>query len=119
MTLVLGKRLHVKIYDAAEEVYQVPESVVPRPATGDVDDGDFVFSLMESPFSFAVVRKSNGEVLFNTSGSQLVFESQYLRLRTSLPDSPHLYGLGEHTDPFMLNTTDYTRTYVRFPYLIS
>jgi alpha-glucosidase len=104
------ERLHVKIYDEAEQVYQVPESVLPRPATDDVDDGDLVFTLTESPFSFAITRKEGGEVLFNTSGSALIFESQYLRLRTSLPNNPHLYGLGEHTDPFMLNTTNYTRT---------
>ncbi|KAL1304389.1 hypothetical protein AAFC00_003389 [Neodothiora populina] len=104
------KRLHVKIYDADEQVYQVPEDVVPSPPTGEVDDGDLVFSLIESPFSFAVSRAASGELLFNTSGSSLIFESQYLRLRTSLPEAPHLYGLGEHTDPFMLNTTDYTRT---------
>jgi len=40
----------------------------------------------------------------------MVFEDQYLRLRTSLPENPNLYGLGEHTDPLHLNTTDYTRT---------
>jgi alpha-glucosidase len=39
-----------------------------------------------------------------------VFENQYLRLRTSLPDAPRLYGIGEHTDGFQLNTTNYTRT---------
>lgn len=33
-----------------------------------------------------------------------------MRLRTNLPDDPYLYGLGEHSDPFRLNTTDYTRT---------
>lgn len=31
-------------------------------------------------------------------------------MRTSLPDDPYLYGLGEHTDPFRLNTTNYIRT---------
>lgn len=62
------------------------------------------------PFSFAIVRKTNGMTLFNTSGSAIVFESQYLRLRTQLPQNPSLYGLGEHTDPFMLNTTNYIRT---------
>jgi len=66
--------------------------------------------MIESPFSFAISRASSAEVLFNTSGSPLIFESQYLRLRSALPDSPSLYGLGEHTDPFMLNTTNYTRT---------
>ncbi|TKA31838.1 hypothetical protein B0A54_16578 [Friedmanniomyces endolithicus] len=29
---------------------------------------------------------------------------------TSLPESYSLYGLGEHTDPFMLNTRNYIRT---------
>ena len=105
-------RLHVKIYDAAEQVYQVPESVLPRPPTGSAADHDLTFSMVNEPFSFAITRNSNNDTLFDTAGSPLIFESQYLRLRTSLPDSPHLYGLGEHTDPFMLNTTDYTRTYV-------
>ncbi|KAK4981167.1 hypothetical protein LTR28_003416 [Elasticomyces elasticus] len=57
-----------------------------------------------------MTRRSNGDLLFNTSGSNMILESQYLRLRTQLPQSPHLYGLGEHTDPFMLNSTNYTRT---------
>jgi alpha-glucosidase len=39
-----------------------------------------------------------------------VFESQYLRLRTKLPEDPYVYGLGEHSDSFRLNTTDYIRT---------
>lgn len=55
-------------------------------------------------------RKTSGEVLFDTTGNKLVFESQYVYLKTQLPDKPHLYGLGEHSDPFMLNTTKYTRT---------
>jgi alpha-glucosidase len=66
---------------------------------------------MENPFSFAVQRKDNHETIFNTSGSDLVFESQYVQVRTSLPPNPVLYGLGEHTDSFMLNTVDYTRTF--------
>ena len=69
-----------------------------------------MFKYVANPFSFSVVRRSNGDVLFDTSAASLVFESQYLRLRTSLPANPSLYGLGEHTDPFMLNTTDYVRT---------
>lgn len=69
------------------------------------------FEYEENPFSFSVKRSGgDGEVLFDSSAAGLVFESQYVRLRTSLPDSPSLYGLGESTDPFMLNTTNYTRT---------
>ncbi|KAK5136148.1 hypothetical protein LTR08_003985 [Meristemomyces frigidus] len=105
-------RLHVLIQDAANQVYQVPSEVFTRPSAenGTVSSADLEFKYEENPFSFSVVRCSNLEVLFDTSAASLVFESQYLRLRTSLPQSPSLYGLGEHTDPFMLNTTNYTRT---------
>lgn len=68
------------------------------------------FHHTSAPFAFWVTRKCGGEVLFDTRGSNFVFEDQYVGLKTSLPDSPSLYGLGEHTDPFMLNTTNYTRT---------
>jgi hypothetical protein len=49
--------------------------------------------------------------LFDTTGQQLVFESQYLRLRTSLPESPNLYGLGESADAMRLPTSDYYHTF--------
>ncbi|KAG9246753.1 glycoside hydrolase family 31 protein [Calycina marina] len=104
-------RLHVKIQDAANCVYQVPASVFPRPG-GSVKskDANIHFKYTSSPFSFSVVRKGSGEVLFDTSAANIVFESQYLRLRTNLPSNPNLYGLGEHSDPLRLNTTDYIRT---------
>ncbi|KAK3328533.1 glycoside hydrolase family 31 protein [Cercophora scortea] len=107
-------RLHVKIQDAANDVYQVPESVFPRPGKGaggsSSRNSDLKFSYKTNPFSFTVTRARTGEVLFDTSAAPLVFESQYLRLRTKLPDNPNLYGLGEHSDPFRLNTTNYIRT---------
>ena len=106
-------RLHVKIFDTAEQAYQVPDFVVHRPSSSAGSNGNgaaVIFTYIADPFSFAVTRKGNSDALFNTTGWQLVFESQYLRLRTSLPPGPNLYGLGEHTDPFRLNTTDYTRT---------
>jgi len=89
----------------------VPEFVLPRP-TGSVsaDKSQLEVSIEEEPFSFTVTRKVNSEVIFSTKGSQIVFEDQYVRLRTVLPDNPNLYGLGEHTDPLRLPTTNYTRT---------
>ncbi|KAI0386892.1 glycoside hydrolase family 31 protein [Hypomontagnella monticulosa] len=106
-------RLHVKIQDAANNVYQIPESVFPRPQGQGSEEAKSAlkFDYTESPFSFTVSRSDSGEVLFDTSAASLVFESQYLRLRTKLPENPSLYGLGEHSDPFMLNTTDYIRTF--------
>jgi alpha-glucosidase len=96
-------------------VYQVPESVFPRPVSSAhhrrvSGDHELQFSYVASPFSFAMHRKSNGKVLFNTSGSPLIFQSQYLRLRTYLPPDPNLYSLGERSDSFRLNTSNYTRT---------
>ncbi|RAL61331.1 hypothetical protein DID88_009467 [Monilinia fructigena] len=94
-------------------VYETgPESVLPRPAESNVDskNANIEFHHVSSPFSFSITRANTGEVLFDTSAASLVFESQYLRLRTKLPSNPNLYGLGEHSDTFRLNTTDYIRT---------
>lgn len=99
------------IYDKDEIVYQVPDFVVPRPGGSvNADDSLLDISLEEEPFSFTVTRKSNNEVIFSTKGSSIVFENQYWRLRTSLPDNPSLYGLGEHTDSLRLPTSNYIRT---------
>ena len=92
-------------------MYQVPESVFPRPeSTSSASNSNLVFDIVEEPFSFSISRAGSEEVLFDTSAASLIFESQYLRVRTSLPDDPNLYGLGEHSDPFRLKTTNYIRT---------
>lgn len=98
------------IHDANEQVYQVPESVLPRVDSGDGNQKSSAlkFDYVEEPFSFTVTR--GDEVLFDTSASNLVFQSQYLNLRTWLPNDPYLYGLGEHTDSLRLETNNYTRT---------
>lgn len=96
--------------------------MVNRPASttkSSADTSTLEFVVVNKPFSFAVKRRGTNEVLFDTSSTALIFESQYLRLRTSLPTNPNLYGLGEDTDPFRLNTTDYIRTlWSRDAYLI-
>lgn len=99
------------IYDTDEQVYQVPDFVVPRPG-GSYAGGNsqLEVSIEEEPFSFTVTRKSNDEVIFTTKGSNIIFEDQYVQLRTALPDNPSLYGLGEHTDPLRLPTSNYVRT---------
>ena len=90
----------------------MPVDVVSRPEPSSVSSADskLAFNFTENPFSFSVHRPDTGEVLFDTAETPLVFESQYLRLRTKLPKDPFLYGLGEHSDPLRLNTTNYTRT---------
>jgi alpha-glucosidase len=100
LTSHADQRLHVKIQDPANEVYQVPDSVFERPSGegSSSNASELQFKYQEDPFSFSVVRRSSGEVLFDTSAAPIVFENQYLRLRTSLPANPSLYGLGEHSD---------------------
>lgn len=113
-------RLHVKIKDSNNTVYQVPDEVFPRPGYGQwcsSKDSNLQFDFQADPFSFSVSRSDTGEVLFDTTGEKLVFESQYVYLKTRLADEPHLFGLGEHSDNFQLNTTNYTRTiYTRDSY---
>jgi len=101
----------VKIYDAAEQVFQVQEEVFPRPKNENagIANSALEVGLTQNPFSFAVRRKDNGEVLFDTSATPLVFEKQYVRLRTKLPDNPNIYGLGEHSDSFRFHTDNYER----------
>jgi alpha-glucosidase len=92
-------------------VYQTPKDVVPRPSSDFVVECDLEFDLHENQFSFSVSRKATGEVLFDTAGTALIFESEFLRLRTSLPTDSNLYGLGESADPMRLPTKNYSRTF--------
>lgn len=104
-------RVHVLIQDKGNQVYQVPDSVFPRPGGAIRSQAsNLKFSYTANPFSFKITRAKTGEVIFDTSPASLVFESQYLRLRTSLPANPYLYGLGEHSDSLRLQTTNYIRT---------
>jgi alpha-glucosidase len=49
-------------------------------------------------------------VLFTTEGHPLIFEPQYLRIKTALPRAANVYGLGEHSEPFRLDVVNTTRT---------
>ena len=46
-------------------------------------------------FGFAVIRKSNGDVLYDTRGKKLVFEDQFVEFASELPENYNLQGLGE------------------------
>lgn len=74
-------------------------------------DAALQFSLSEDSFAFSISRSDTGEVLFDTTGSPLVFESQYVYLKTQLPQDPNIYGLGEHSDSLRFPTKDYHRVF--------
>ena len=68
------------------------------------------FNYTTLPFSFSIVRTSTREVLFSTASHPIIFESQYLRVKTNLPDNANIYGLGEHSNPFRFSTDNTTLT---------
>lgn len=105
-------QIHVKILDPKNKRYEVPEDIFPRPASSSTpSSGSHIrFDIKESPFSFQIVRKSNGENLFDTTGHPLIFENQYLRLKTNLPPKANIYGLGEHSETLRLDPVNTTRT---------
>ncbi|KAL7272720.1 hypothetical protein RUND412_004462 [Rhizina undulata] len=107
-------QIHVKISDANNQRYEVPESIFPRrtpaQASSSAHSADIKFVYTASPFSFQIIRSSTGEKLFDTTGNTLIFENQYLRLKTNLPGDANIYGLGEHTERLRLDPTNTTRT---------
>ena len=67
---------------------------------------DFRVELSSRPFNFAIIRKIDGQTIFNTSSGSsdvLVFEEQFLEISTGLPDDANIYGLGESIRPYKLN----------------
>ncbi|VFQ63906.1 unnamed protein product [Cuscuta campestris] len=123
----IGGRLRVKITDADNQRWEIPEEFIPRNSSspsllgGDNandtnSDGasaavisdpnsDLVFNLFNTtPFGFSVRRKSSNDAVFDaspssgTSDSLLVFKDQYLQISSALPSNrSSLYGIGEHT----------------------
>ena len=57
-----------------------------------------------------ISRTGTGEVLFTIADHPLIFEPQYLQLKTTLPPKANIYGLGEHSEPFRLDEMNTTRT---------
>lgn len=80
--------------------YFLNEDVVPRPKVSpnaSAAHSDLALEWSNEPsFNFKVTRKATDDVLFNTQGSVLVYENQFIEFVTSLPEDYNIYGLGEH-----------------------
>lgn len=86
--------------------YHLSEDVVPRAKAdpnASAKDSDFDVTWSNEPtFGFKVARKATGDVLFDTTGSKLVYENQFIEFVSALPEDYNLYGLGEHIQQLRL-----------------
>ncbi|KAK8064553.1 alpha-glucosidase [Apiospora phragmitis] len=105
-------RLHVGIqpkYIGSENCtwFILPEELIPKPEAATEAQGadsDLVFQWANEPtFNFNITRKSIGDVLFTTTGTQLVYADQFIEFVSRLPENYNLYGLGEVIHGFRLN----------------
>ncbi|XAR56139.1 Alpha-glucosidase [Bertholletia excelsa] len=126
-SLETSSRLRVKVTDADQQRWEIPDQILtrhadqPLPAISNLHHSplqthdesfivsdpasDLTFILRDTtPLGFTISRRSSGDILFDASPSPLdpstflVFKDQYLQLSSSLPASrSSLYGLGEHT----------------------
>ncbi|EGG17368.1 hypothetical protein DFA_08363 [Cavenderia fasciculata] len=108
-----------KIYDPKNERWEVPlVNLLPYPQS-QPSTTDYKVSFTSSPFGFAVVRQSTGEILFNSTPSAvdcttngLLYSDYYIELSTTFEElNPNLYGLGERAAPLRLENT---RTYTMY-----
>lgn len=99
-------RLRVHIADSEGKAHVVPDDVTSNgwPKIGDTavssQKSNLEFKYTEDPFTFQVIRKSDKHVIFDTTDSPLIFEEQYLRIRSKLAEGSNLQGLGQHNDNF-------------------
>ena len=73
-----------------------------------LNDLEFTYGNQPS-FWMKVLRKSNSDVLFDTSNTKLVFENQFVEFVTALPEDYNLYGLGESIHALRLGN-NFTKT---------
>lgn len=94
-----------------------PEIVTKPEFEGSVNmgDTDLVFHYQNQPsFQFQVIRRSNGDVIFSTYGTKIVFQDQFLELATSMVPDYNLYGLAEVIHEFRLGN-NLTRVSMSIP----
>ncbi|KAF2839462.1 glycoside hydrolase family 31 protein [Patellaria atrata CBS 101060] len=95
--------------------YITSDKVVDKPLrdsdadTSSAGNDFFVTWTNEPTFSFTVIRRSTGDVVFTTKDSVLVYENQFLEMVVSMPENYNVYGLGEHIHSLRLGN-NYTAT---------
>ncbi|KAJ5745182.1 hypothetical protein N7520_010364 [Penicillium odoratum] len=105
ITYLATDRLNVQITPtyigpSNESWFLLPEDLVPRAkADKSASRAESEIEILwtnEPSFGFKLIRKSNNDVIFDTTGTVLVFENQFIEFVTALPQDYNLYGIGEH-----------------------
>lgn len=113
------ERLAVSVYpkylsSKNESLYLLSPELTPQPISeqGSSRAGsELVFEWSNDPsFQFRVSRSSSGEILFDTYGNKIVFEDQFLELKTSMVPDYNVYGLAESLRAFRL-PNNFTQTF--------
>ncbi|KAJ3444263.1 acid alpha glucosidase relate [Anaeramoeba flamelloides] len=109
-----NNRLRVKIYDPNNQRWEVPGVSIVENSNVMPSDMDYDVTYTTNPFGLKIVRKSDQEVLFDTTPIEnklngLIFEDQYIEISTQLEQDPLIFGIGERTSNFTLkHNQDYT-----------
>ncbi|QIW98151.1 hypothetical protein AMS68_003669 [Peltaster fructicola] len=113
------ERLNVRIqpkYLAPQNqsLYVLSEDFTPLPKQDSgtcSDNSDLVFQWTNTPsFQFRITRKRSGDILFSTYGSKIIFEDQFLEVKTSMVPKYNIYGLAAYIHSFRLGN-DWTQTF--------
>ncbi|KAK5108679.1 hypothetical protein LTR62_008084 [Meristemomyces frigidus] len=113
------ERLNLKVYPkylgaSNETRYILSPDLVPQPewdGTMTASSSDLSLKWSNDPsFQFEVSGSSNGEVLFSTYGYVMVYEDQFLEIKTRMVEDYTIYNLAENTHDFLLGN-NYTQTF--------
>lgn len=89
--------VRVKITDLEHARFEIPDSVIERPKVGAaLDATKYSFQIVESPFSFNVIRNDDNQNIFSFS-SNFTFKDQFIQFSSLIDSSATTYGLGEST----------------------
>lgn len=98
---------------ANRSLYILDPALTPYPGTepgSTRNKSNLAFTWTNDPtFQFRVSRAGSGEVLFDTYGSKIVFEDQFLELTTAMVPDYNVYGLAETLRGFRF-PNNYTQT---------
>ena len=112
ITQETSSRTRIYITDSTAARWEIPAEVLPRPGgeyTGDAAATTTVINQLERTITTTRLA-GGGEVVFNISMSQLVFQDQYLQLVLNIPPDASLFGFGEssRTEMALHTNTIYT-----------